>query len=94
MDEREFYIMQFYRHELGDVGITDMPSVGETFPGAEKALAELLIAFNRDENRRPQNRPHHARLVAMNGSILMCLRALPGGNVERLWKEHPHAHRT
>jgi hypothetical protein len=60
-----------------------MPTFDETLPEAEKALAEALLAFHLDEKRIPSDRPHHARLVARNGSIPVCLMALPGGKVAR-----------
>jgi hypothetical protein len=83
MAEREIYIMQFYRVDPGDVDIKDMPTLDESLPEAEKALAEALLSFNLDEKRLPSHRPHHARLAARDGSIPVCLMALPGGKVAR-----------
>ena len=57
----EFYWLQFYRQEPGDLGIDDLPLSGAQSPQATAEKA-LLGYFNNPNNAAVQ-RPNHARVV-------------------------------
>ena len=65
--DQDFYIIQCYRLEPGDVGKLEFPTVGENLVQAEKTAADLLLSYYTDKNRPASQQPHHARIIDHHG---------------------------
>ena len=74
--------VQLYRQEIGDVGVEDVP-IAETQPIEEVATKVLLGYFNQ-KTIAPEHRPHHARVVSEDESVVLTLMATGSDSVEKL----------
>jgi len=72
--------IQLYRLRPGDVGIKNIPAVGEDdLASAKKATADALTNYFNDSNRPGPSKPHHARLLDEDGSVIAEFDMRPGG---------------
>jgi hypothetical protein len=63
--------IQLYRLQPGDVGIGDIPAEREIdLTSAKKTAADALTSYFNDPNRPSPRKPHHARLLAEDGSTV------------------------
>jgi hypothetical protein len=80
MPRAQILTMQFFRLKPGDVGIGNRPGVGEAdLTSAKQATANALASYFNEPRRQPHLKPHHARLLAENGSIIAEFEMRPDG---------------
>jgi hypothetical protein len=69
------YCLRFYRMTPGDVNVPDLPIP----PGDRAALRSIsqqsLLSHFNNQDVPSHNRPHHARLVAPDGTVIFTLMA-------------------
>jgi hypothetical protein len=81
------YCLKFYRTTPGDVNVPDLPIT----PGDRAALRStcqqsLLSHFN-NQDVPSHNRPHHARLVAPDGTVIFTLMATGHTSAEEVFPD-------
>jgi hypothetical protein len=84
MNSQQGYILKFYRQELGDVGINDIPLLPGTQDLESVARKALLSYFNNPRIANVQ-RPHHAQVVTDDEfKVVLTLMATGEDTVERV----------
>ncbi len=79
----EIYKMQFYRQEPGDLYIDDLP-IGET-QDPDGTVSRALLGYFNNKHISPAQRPHHARVVTIDGfKTILTIRATGPTTVERV----------
>lgn len=79
----EIYKMQFYRQQPGDLGIDDVP-IGEK-QDPEGTVSKALLGYFNNKHISPAQRPHHARVVTLDGSkTLLTIMASGPQTVEKV----------
>ena len=83
MSARDGYLLQFYRQEAGDVGITDIPVPGDQ--DFEAVARKALLGYFNNSNIAPVQRPHHVRVITHDGfKTVLTLMATGNGTVEKV----------
>lgn len=80
----EILAIQLYRAAPGDLGIGNIPAVGEgDLSAAKQAAKDALVNYFSDPRRRSGEKPNAARLIrAVDGQVMAEYSMRPKGPVE------------
>jgi hypothetical protein len=69
------YCLKFYRTILGDVNVPDMPILPADRAALRRICQQSLLSHFNDHDVPSHSRPHHAHLVAPDGTVIFTLMA-------------------
>lgn len=77
------YLIQFYRQELGDLGMNDIPlPSGQDY---EATATRALLGYFNNQTIAAIQRPHHARVITHDGfKTLVTLMVTNSTTVEKV----------
>jgi hypothetical protein len=70
MAKPEILIAKFFRQEWGDVGMKNIPLVGDELEGAKVGVGRALEGYFGDPNRHSRQKPHTAQLIGEDRRIV------------------------
>ncbi len=79
----EIFLLQFYRFEPGDLGITDLPHADRA--SLETILERALLSLHNNETIAFEQRPDRARAITADGlSVISKIEITSHGTVRRI----------
>jgi hypothetical protein len=69
------YCLKFYRMTPGDVSVPDLPIPPSNRATLRSACQQSLLSHFNNQDVPNHSRPHHARLVASDGTVIFTLMA-------------------